>query len=161
MQARLYETHLPVADVDQSVAFYEEIVGLKLAERLESRNCTFLWFGDKQSGMLGLWGPGNKIGRHEGVIAPGHFAMQVPLETLHTLPAELAQKGITCRGFHGETEGLPSVIGWMPSAQIYFPDPDDHSIEFISVLEDPPIPLFIGTWSQWQERRAATASADA
>jgi len=42
------------------------------------------------------------------------------------------------------------VIGWMPSAQIYFRDPDDHSLEFITLLDDTPVPHFIGPLSAWR-----------
>ena len=40
----------------------------------------------------------------------------------------------------------------MPSAQLYFPDPDGHSLEFIAILDDPPDPGFIGPLSEWQKR---------
>ena len=33
---------------------------------------------------------------------------------------------IVTRNFTGEETTEPSVIGWMPSAQIYFQDPDGH-----------------------------------
>jgi mannose-6-phosphate isomerase-like protein (cupin superfamily) len=43
----------------------------------------------------------------------------------------------------------PSVIGWMPSAQLYFRDPDGHS-QFITLLDDP-----IGPLSAWETQRPA------
>ncbi|HWW03433.1 MAG TPA: hypothetical protein VNZ64_27265 [Candidatus Acidoferrum sp.] len=45
-----------------------------------------------------------------------------------------------------------SVIGWMPSAQLYFRDPDAHSLEYIALLDDPPDPDFTGSLSAWQKR---------
>jgi len=57
--------------------------------------------------------------------------------------------GVTTRNFTDEETTEPSVIGWMPSAQIYFRDPDGHSVEFISVLDDVPDPSFIGPLSSW------------
>jgi hypothetical protein len=39
----------------------------------------------------------------------------------------------------------------MPSAQLYFRDPDDHSLEFIALLDDPPDPHFIGPLSTWRK----------
>jgi lactoylglutathione lyase len=42
------------------------------------------------------------------------------------------------------------VIGWMPSAQIYFRDPDGHSLEFISILPEEPEPGFIGSYAKWR-----------
>ncbi|WP_267907830.1 hypothetical protein [Viridibacillus soli] len=39
----------------------------------------------------------------------------------------------------------------MPAVSIYFDDPDGHSIEFISILDDPPKPeLDIMTWQEWE-----------
>jgi len=46
----------------------------------------------------------------------------------------------------------PSVIGWMPSAQIYFRDPDGHMLELISILSDKPDPTFVGTYAEWMAR---------
>jgi lactoylglutathione lyase len=60
--------------------------------------------------------------------------------------------GISTRNFAGEETTEPSVIGWMPSAQLYFRDPDGHSVEFITVIDDPPDPGFIGSLSAWRAR---------
>jgi lactoylglutathione lyase len=38
----------------------------------------------------------------------------------------------------------------MPSAQLYFRDPDSHSLEFIALLDDAPDPNFIGPLSAWR-----------
>ena len=46
----------------------------------------------------------------------------------------------------------PSVIGWMPSAQLYFKDPDGHMIEFITLLDEKPDSEFTGSLSEWQRR---------
>ena len=46
----------------------------------------------------------------------------------------------------------PSVIGWIPSAQLYFRDSDGHLLEFIALLDDIPDPTFTGPLSQWQSR---------
>ena len=40
----------------------------------------------------------------------------------------------------------------MPSTQLYFRDPDGHSLEFIALLDDPPDPGFIGSLSEWRKR---------
>ncbi len=64
----------------------------------------------------------------------------------------LRRSGVTCQDFRGEQTDEPSVIGWMPSAQLYFRDPDGHSIEFIALLDDTPEPSFIGSLSEWRKR---------
>jgi len=48
----------------------------------------------------------------------------------------------------------PSVIGWMPAAQLYFADRDGHALEFIALLNDPADPDFVGPLSTWQRKRS-------
>ena len=64
----------------------------------------------------------------------------------------LRSRDVTCQNFLGEKTVEPSVIGWMPSAQIYFSDPDGHSLEFIALLDDAPDAKFIGPLSAWRKR---------
>lgn len=54
----VYETHLTVRDLDRSIAFYRDIIGLELARVLPERQVAFLWVGGPEQGMLGLWGTG-------------------------------------------------------------------------------------------------------
>src|SRR3712207_9331426 len=51
----LFETHLNVRDLDSSIAFYRDVVGLELAYRLEERHVAFFWIGGRGRPMLGLW----------------------------------------------------------------------------------------------------------
>ena len=97
--------------------------------------------------MLGLWGPTTTRG---GDPHPCHFAIAIPLPDLLVAGKRLNDLGISTRNFAGEETTEPSVIGWMPSAQLYFRDPDGHSLEFITLLDDPPDPGFIGPLSAWQ-----------
>jgi lactoylglutathione lyase len=71
----------------------------------------------------------------------------------------LNAQGVSTRNFAGEETVEPSVIGWMPSAQLYFRDPDDHSLEYIALLDDPPSPEFIGPLSTWQKRSGIKSSS--
>ena len=50
----------------------------------------------------------------------------------------LSGLGISTHNFLGEETTKPSVIGWMPSAQPYFSDPDGHSLEYTTVLDETP-----------------------
>jgi lactoylglutathione lyase len=145
----LYETHLPVADTKASEAFYREVVGLPSAYRDPSRDIVFLWVDEKQKGMLGLWGASTGYGRPNRVLAHCHLAFAVSFEELQQATARLNERGIETRGFGGHTTREPSVIGWMPSAQIYFHDPDGHSLEFIALLPQRPNAGFTGSYSEW------------
>jgi lactoylglutathione lyase len=145
----LYETHLPVANTERAATFYVEIVGLQFAYRDPGRDIVFLWIGSDRRSMLGLWGPGTPRGDSSN---KSHFAIEIPLPYLLVVGEQLNQLGITTQNFLGHTTTEPSVIGWMPSAQLYFHDPDHHSVEFIALLHDPPDAAFIGSLSDWQAR---------
>lgn len=54
----LFETHLTVNDLQRSIAFYRDIVGLELGIEMPENNCAFFWKGDSKHSMLGLWSTG-------------------------------------------------------------------------------------------------------
>lgn len=147
---RLYETHLPVRNTEESVRFYCGIVGLEFGYRDPQRDILFLFIGEKKQSMLGLWGPTTALGAQHH---PHHFAISVPLEELLHIGSRLTGQAIETYDFEGHRTTEPSVIGWMPSAQLYFDDPDGHSVEFIALLDDEPDATFIGSLSAWKSRR--------
>jgi lactoylglutathione lyase len=151
----LYETHLPVASTESSARFYTEIVGLEFACRDPARDIVFLWIGTGRKSMLGLWGPGTARGDQPHRC---HFAIAVSLQALFQVGNRLHSLGVRTHNFAGDETAEPSVIGWMPSAQLYFSDPDAHSVEFIALLDEPPDPGFIGPFSVWQKRTHSSAS---
>lgn len=51
----LFEAHLTVSDLDRSVVFYRDVLGLELAHRIPSRHAAFFWIGSRGGAMLGLW----------------------------------------------------------------------------------------------------------
>ncbi len=73
----LFETHLPVRDVARSVAFYCDIVGLRLAYDLPERNAAFLWVGEPGQAMLGLWGAGSSPLSMKLQVAAAHFFKRI------------------------------------------------------------------------------------
>ena len=145
----LYETHLSVSDTAAAQAFYTEVVGLQFAHRDHTRDIVFLFAGDHRRSMVGLWGPATSYGRD---FHKSHLAFAVTLAELLGAGERLRGSGVRCQDFHGKQTDEPSVIGWMPSAQLYFRDPDGHSVEFIAVLDDAPDPSFIGSLSEWSKR---------
>src|SRR5436190_12033494 len=142
----LFETHVPVTSTETSAKFYVDIVGLEFAYRDPDRDIVFLWIGTGRRSMLGLWGPTTTRG---GRPHECHFAIALSLPELLLAGKRLNDLGVAARNFMEEETTEPSVIGWMPSAQLYFRDPDGHSVEFIALLNDPPDPKFIGPMSQW------------
>src|SRR5947207_11927073 len=145
----LYETHVPVQSTEQSRKFYVEVVLLEFAYRDPTRDIVFMWIGSNRRSMLGLWGPSTTRGSD---FHKCHFAIAVSLAELLESGKRLAARGVACQDFMGQQTTEPSVIGWMPSAQLYFRDPDGHSLEYIALLDDRPDPKFIGSFSQWQQK---------
>jgi lactoylglutathione lyase len=81
----LFETHLTVSDLQRSITFYRDIVGLQLAFEVSERNAAFFWIGDNVSrcSMLGLWSVGT---------APLGLNLHVAFEVLiYTLPLRWQQ----------------------------------------------------------------------
>jgi lactoylglutathione lyase len=148
----LYEAHLPVADTDAAQRFYVEIVGLPFAHRDPTRDIVFLWAGADRKSMLGLWGPSTTLGRE---VHKCHIAFNVSLHELLAAGRRLNATGIQTQNFAGEKTTEPSVIGWMPSAQLYFHYRDGHSLEFITLLDESPEPEFVGSLTEWKRRSHA------
>ncbi|HZE77507.1 MAG TPA: VOC family protein [Nitrososphaeraceae archaeon] len=123
----LFETHLTVSDLQRSIIFYRDIVGLQLAHEVSEGNAAFFWIGDHTSrcSMLGLWSVGTApLGLNL------HIAFEVaPINDLLDAPELLKDHGIVPLSFFGKESWEPSVIGWMPAAAIYFRDPDGHLID--------------------------------
>ncbi|CAN7381069.1 VOC family protein [Rhizobium rhizogenes] len=144
----LYETHLTVVDLDRSIRFYRDVIGLELATVIENRNVAFFWIDDKRKGMLGLWAIGSAPLRMRL-----HIAFRVTLEDVLGSAAALKAHGVQPLDLNDNPSDEPVVLGWMPAVSQYFLDPDGHSIEYIHVLEDAADPSFgVKPYSQWLSR---------
>jgi lactoylglutathione lyase len=142
----LFETHLTVADLDRSVAFYRDVVGLPLALELPERGAAFLWIGGAGEAMLGLWSLGSAP---MGLSL--HVAFKTSLEDVAGACERLRERGVTPLSFFGAETDEPSVIGWMPAAAVFLRDPDGHLLEYLAMLDEVPRPeRGIVPWSQWQ-----------
>ena len=144
----LYETHLTVSDLDRSIAFYRDVVGLPVALEVPERAAAFLWVPDSRRSMLGLWALGSAP-----IGMTLHVAFEVTVDDLLEAPSCLRAHGGTPLSFFGEETTEPSVIGWMPAAAVYFRDPDGHLLEYLAMLdEEPDADAGIVAWSQWAAR---------
>jgi GNAT superfamily N-acetyltransferase/catechol 2,3-dioxygenase-like lactoylglutathione lyase family enzyme len=142
----LFEAHLLVADLERSVEFYRDRVGLALALEVPDRGAAFFWIGAPGQSMLGLWSLGSAP-----VRLSSHIALRSPLEDVLGACDALRANGVTPLSFFGVETNEPSVIGWMPAAAVYFRDPDGHLMEYLAMLEGPPqADRGIVTWSEWQ-----------
>ncbi len=130
--AGLFETHLTVSDLDRSIAFYRDVVGLPLAHRVPARGAAFHWIGGPGQAMLGLWSIGSSP-----LSLRLHTPFRVSIDDVIAAVPALKRVGITPRAGGGGTEiDEPMVLAWMPAATVYFDDPDGHSLEFIAMLPD-------------------------
>ncbi len=147
----LFETHLTVSNIDASVAFYRDVIGLHPAHTVPHRHAVFFWIGAPGKSLLGLWSI------HSSPISMRlHLAFDATLDNVIASITRLRDAGITPRHGVGRTPiHEPVVISWMPAASVYFDDPDGHSLEYIAMLDGPSQPDW--GWlplSEWQQRTA-------
>jgi lactoylglutathione lyase len=142
----LFETHLTVSDLNRSIAFWRDVVGLPVALEVPERGAAFFWVGGPGEAMLGLWSLGSAP-----LGLSLHIALRASLEDVLGACEALRSVGVTPLSFFGTETTQPSVIGWMPAAAVYFRDPDGHSIEYLAMVEEPPRPeRGIVPWSEWE-----------
>jgi lactoylglutathione lyase len=141
----LFETHLTVNNLEKSISFYRDVIGLQVGIKVPEHNCAFLWVGGPKRSMLGLWSTGlTPLGLKL------HIAFKVNIKDLINIPDTLRSKGITPLNMFSEEADDPTVIPFIPSASIFFHDPDGHLLEYLALLDEEPRPnLRIVTWSAW------------
>jgi len=95
----LYETHLTVSDLDRSVTFYRDVVGLELAHTVPKRHAAFFWIGGRDRSMLGLW-----CIHSSPVFMRLHIAFSVTLDDVIRSVDALRSRGLTPRSGGGGPE---------------------------------------------------------
>ena len=144
----LFETHINVTELDRSIAFYRDLLGLELGHLEPARRVAFMWVGSRGNSMLGLWE------KPREQVTSQHLAFRASSEdVIHRSVAWLNERGLPCRNFLNDGTERPMVFAWMPAISIYFPDPDGHSLELISMLGGPPRPeLGVLSLEEWRLR---------
>jgi lactoylglutathione lyase len=141
---RLFEAHLTVADLQTSIVFYRDCIGLELAHVIPAR-AAFFWIGSRGRTMLGLWASGSAPQK-----TTTHVAFAAARDDVIAAPRVLQSAGITPLDFDGYPAAQPVVLAWMPAVAIYFRDPDGHLLEYIAMLpEDPRPDGGVVTWQEW------------
>jgi lactoylglutathione lyase len=85
---RLFESHLTASDLQCSVNFYRDLVGLTLALEVPERNVAFFWVGEAEDSLLGLWSLGSSP---LGITL--HVAFEATIDDLLGAPKRLESQG--------------------------------------------------------------------
>ena len=95
MIGKIYETHVQVKDVEASIKFYQDKLGLELGHHSEGK--AFFWVGDRGSQMLGVWQV-----PEDASIKLSHFAFEVELDYLMSSKQWLEERGVEGIGSQGK-----------------------------------------------------------
>jgi len=144
----IYETHINVENLETSIEFYQNVLGLEKCGYNDERRIAFFWVGKPQEYMLGLWE------KPKSEIVKMHFAFRCDKEDiLNNSISFLKERNLKPYNFLKDNKEIPMVFSWMPALAIYFDDPDGHCLEFISILEGQPKPeLGIITFDEWERK---------
>jgi len=141
----LYETHLFVENLEVSIDFYKNILGLEQCYFEADRRTAFFWIGKPKEAMLGLWE------KPKSEIDKRHFAFRCDKEFILEKATEfLNGHKLNPYNFLNDGTDKPMVFSWMPAIAIYFNDPDGHYLEFISILDGQSRPeLGVISYDEW------------
>lgn len=142
---RVFEAHLTVRDLERSMAFYGDVLGLTRAHHVPERAAAFYWVGRPGESMLGLW-----EGGHGPQRTVSHVAFEAAPADVVGAPAVFRAAGMPPLDLHGRPCEEAVVLAWMPAVAVYVADPDGHLIEYLAMLAGPARPdLGVMPWSAW------------
>lgn len=144
----LYETHVFVENLEVSIDFYKNTLGLQQCYFEEERRIAFFWIGKPKEAMLGLWE------KPKDQIVKQHFAFRCDEAYIRDHATDfLNSNRLNPYNFLKDGSDQPMVFSWMPAIAIYFNDPDGHQLEFIAVLEGDAQPeLGVISYEDWLKR---------
>src|ERR1700685_2604168 len=103
----LWETQITCSDLDLSIRFYRDVVGLTPAHSVPERHVAFFWIGQPRQAMLGLW---SMLTSPMGMRL--HYAFQVDVADAIASVASLKDAGLLPTGLAGQPINEPEVIPW-------------------------------------------------
>src|SRR6478672_6245707 len=122
----IHHAALICSDVEQTIRFYQDLLGFPLVELVENRDykgSTHFFFDLGNSTLLGFFdfpGLGLKPGA-ESIGSVQHIAISVPRDRWEQLRTKLDDAGLT---YFGPDQGIVESM--------YFKDPDGIQIELLS-----------------------------
>lgn len=146
----LFETHLFVENLERSIDFYTNVLGLKQYLHTEERRAALFWIGEEpRQAMLGLWE------KPKEEIDARHFAFECDWEWILNESVDfLKSKNLHFWNFLNNDVEAPMVFVNIPAIAIYFSDPDGHPLEFIGKLPGkyrPEIGSMVVSYEEWLE----------
>ena len=138
-----------VENLENSIDFYKNILGLEQCYFESERRTAFFWIGKSKEAMLGLWE------KPKSQIDKRHFAFRCDKEyVLNQATGFLNRHELKPYNFLKDGTDRPMVFAWMPAIAIYFNDPDGHYLEFIAILDGEARPeLGVISYEDWINRK--------
>ncbi|WP_182536287.1 VOC family protein [Fontibacillus panacisegetis] len=127
----LYEAHLPVKNLKESIEFYSKL-GLELAWRDD--DAAFFWI-EKEKSWIGLWQGKEFLTPYHPSLR--HVAFRVSYEDLKNSLNWLQEIQIEPVPFGSRVSIEPFVRPNQGNASVYFNDPDGNSLELMCFIEVP------------------------
>lgn len=111
------ELVLEVIDLEESVRFYTQVLGLPLVERWDNRDAVWVMAGDRT--RIGLWRPQVGLAGGRGGVHV-HYAMHLPEESYDAAVERLRGNGLDVQ---------EEVFEEDRGRAAYVTDPDGHVVE--------------------------------
>ncbi|SFB13588.1 MULTISPECIES: VOC family protein [unclassified Bacillus (in: firmicutes)] len=142
----IFETHLEVKNLKESMEFYEKL-GLNLGLFEEGRRRAFYTMGKEALSMISIVERENPNLRH--------MAFRIDINNLMNMISFLKERNITILpGWEGASIEEPMVYPWLGSASVFFNDYDGNRLEFLAVLPEGPrndIDQIFLSLSEWEK----------
>jgi lactoylglutathione lyase len=123
---RILHTMMRVGDLDRSLYFYTEVMGMTLYRRMDFPDAgftlAFLGYGDESEGAALELTYNHGVESYEQGNAFGHIALEVD-------DVGEAVEGIRSRG--GTIKREPAVLGGTDTLLAFVEDPDGYAIELL------------------------------
>ena len=147
----IFEAHITVRDLQRSLKFYQEVVGLEIGLSQPDRGpgAALLWVGGRGRSMLGIFSLGTA---YPVGLMQHHLGFRLSVEEVIAAPQRLKASGVVPLNNNQEPNDEPVVFAWMPAVSTFFKDPDGNLLEYIAMLPGEPRPeLGVLSWSEWQK----------